>query len=224
MKIRGVMGLLCFVGLTTGGCVMSSTYNGTVAELYAVRSELDRTKTQSLEFAEQVRELEEHQAVLSRQMEATSSAVRETSQQMEAERKVLQERLAKLTRLVGQLTSQQYSLRQALQRAKEDQAPLQASVDRYRVNMGGADEPIAAPVAPLKTAPNAILEAVPAPSAPPSVMQDPVPNQAAVAPANPSAAMPKAQPVGQQSSGPVEEGWLSTIKGWVVSIWQSIFS
>ena len=228
MKIRhAIAGLFCLAGLTTAACVMPSTYNGAVADLYAVKSELDRTKTQSQELAEQVSELEEHKVVLSRQMEATSSALHEAMQQMDAERNVLQERLSKLNRLVSQLTIQQHNLRQALQRAKEDQVPLQASVDRYKFTLGEADELRASLFPPLNAAANATVETTPAPSAPASVTQDPAPSPAAMAPAAPSDsadAKPKAQPAGKQSSGSVEEGWLSTLKGWVVSIWQSIFS
>lgn len=227
MKIRdATAGMLCFVGLTTGACVMPSAYNGAVADLYAVKSELDRTKTQSQELAEQVRELEEHKVVLSRQMEATSSALHDAMQQMDAERHVLQERFSKLNRFVSQLTAQQHSLRQALRRAKEDQVPLQASVDRYKPTLGEADQLRASLFPPLNAVADATAKTSLPPPAPASVTQDPVPSPAAMAPAassDPAAATPKAQPVGKQSSGPVEEGWLSTLKGWVVSIWQSIF-
>src|ERR1041385_6765620 len=58
MKIRATTaGMLCFVVLTTGACVMSSTYNEAVADLDATKAEVDSTRTQSKVLTEQVNEL-----------------------------------------------------------------------------------------------------------------------------------------------------------------------
>lgn len=224
MKIRtATAGLLCLASLTTGACVMPGTYHEAVADLQATKAELDRTRTQSQGLTEQVRELEEHKVLLARQMEATSSALEEATQQMEAERNVSQERLNKLNRLVSQLIAQQHNLRQVLRRAKEEQVPLQASVDRYKANFGET-EGLHASLFPPPIAPaNETVETALAPPAPAPVPQDPAPSPAVTTPADPASAQPKA-PAGKQPSGPVDEGWLSTIKGWVVSLWQSIFS
>lgn len=223
-KIRtATFGLLCLAALTTGACVMPSTYNEAVADLHATKAELDRTRTQSQGLTEQVRGLEEHKVVLARQMEATSSVLQEATQQMEAERNVSQERLSKLNRLVSQLTAQQHNLRQALQRAKEEQVPLRTSVDRYKANLGETEGLRASLFPPPSALANETVETALAPPAPAPVPQDPVPNPALPTPADPTATHQKA-PAVKQPSGPVEEGWRSTLKGWVVSLWQSIFS
>ena len=108
MKIHTVtVGMLCFVALTAGACVMPSTYDETIANLDATKGELDRTKTQSKLLVEQVNELEQHKATLARQMEAASSALQQATQQMRAERAASQARLNRLTRAINQLATQQ---------------------------------------------------------------------------------------------------------------------
>jgi hypothetical protein len=44
------------------------------------------------------------------------------------------------------------------------------------------------------------------------------------APTDPAAVNPKPQPPNKQTSEPAEDDWLSTLKGWVIAFWQSIFS
>jgi hypothetical protein len=126
--------------------------------------------------------------------------------------------------MISQLTAQQNSLRYALQRENKAQPRLHAIVEQFRSQLGQTDGP-EAPVSPTpvnhtgqpaETAPPAqvLAQTVPAPK--PTVMTP-------AAPANPTAANPKPPLANKQTSEPVEENWLSTLKEWVFSLLLSIF-
>lgn len=228
MKIHtATAGMLCLATLTTGACVTQSTYDAAVAELAATKAELDSTKTQSQGLIEQVNEFQQHKINLAKQMEDASSALQQAKQEMETEHTASQERLSKLNGMIGQLIARQNSLRQALQRAQEEQVSLQASVDRYQSGHGEVDGPATVLFPPPIARSNEPAETVLAPPTPAPVPQEPVPKSTVTPPApstGPTASTLKPQPAQKQTSAPVEEGWLSTIKGWVVSLWRSIFS
>ena len=60
MKIHtATAGMLCLAALTTGACVMPSTYDEAVADLEATKAELDSSRTQSQVLTEQVSELQQ---------------------------------------------------------------------------------------------------------------------------------------------------------------------
>ena len=228
MKIHILtVGLLCFATLTTSGCVASSIYDAAVADLETTKAELASTRAQAQGLTEQVSALEERKSLLARQMEAASSALQQAKQQIEDERTALQERLSKLNRTISQLTVQQSGLRYGLQRATEEQARLQSSVDRYQSTPSEAEgfrsSLAPPPIAPAGEQPGAAL----APSAPVPVPNEPASQPtvtAPPAPADQTAANPTKQPVHKQIAEPVEEGWLPALKEWVISLWRSIFS
>lgn len=228
MKIHtATVGMLCLAALTTSACVTQSTYDAAVADLAATKAELDSTKTQSQGLIEEVNEFQQHKINLARQMEDASSALQQAKQEMETEHTASQERLSKLNGMIGQLIARQTSLRQALQRAQEERVSLQASVEKYQSGHSGVDGPAAVLFPPPIPRSNEPAETVLAPPAPAPVPQEPVPRSTVTPPApstGPTASTPKPQPVQKQTSEPIEEGWLSTIKGWVVSLWRSIFS
>jgi hypothetical protein len=222
MKIHtATVGMLCLAALTTGACVTQSTYDTAVADLAATKAELDSTKTQSQGLIEQVNEFQQHKINLARQMEDASSALQQAKQEMETEHTASQERLSKLNGMISQLIARQNSLRQSLQRAQEEQVSLQASVDKFQ---SGPSKPLFPPPIARSTEP---AETVIAPPIPGPVPLEPVPKPTVTPPspsAGPTPSTPKPQPVQKKTSEPTEEGWLSTIKGWVVSLWRSIFS
>ncbi len=229
MKIHtATVGLLCLTTLTIGGCVASSTYDTTVADLEATKGELKIARTQSVLLTEQVSELEQRNNDLARQMQAALSELQQAQQEMDAEHKVRMERLSKLNHTIAQLTAQQNSLRYGLKRATEEQARLQSAVDRYNPPLGEADEVSASflppPIAPTNEQAGTAL----APSAPAPVPNAPAPQQTVTTQASPAAPTaanpPKQQPAGKQTAAPVEEGWLPTLKGWIIALWRSIFS
>lgn len=228
MKIHtATAGMLCLAALTTGACVIPSTYDEAVADLEATKAELDSTRTQSQVLTEQVSELQQLKIDLARQIEAASLALQQAKQKMQTEHTLSQERLSKLNRTISQLTAQQNRLRYALQRANEEQPALQSIVGRYTSKLGEADGS-RAPLSPPPIAPtNEQAETALAPPAQVAAQSDPAPKPTVptpVAPADSTTANPKPQPANKQTSEPVEEGWLSTIKGWVISLWQSLFS
>jgi hypothetical protein len=220
-------GMLCLVALTTGACVMRSTYEAAVADLEATNAEVGRTRTQSQALTEQVSELQQIKANLARQIEAASSAVQEAKQEMETEQTTLQERLSKLNRTISQLIAQQNNLRSAIQRAKEERPALQSSVERYKSSMGDGDGP-RAPRFPAPGASTSEQDPIAlTPSAQVPAPNNPASNGTLTAPAvpvDPAAAAPQSRSANKQTPEPVEEGWLSALKGWVLSIWHSIFS
>jgi ABC-type transporter Mla subunit MlaD len=220
-------GMLCLATLTTGACVTRSTYAVAVADLEATKAELDSIHIQSQVLTDQVSELQQLKIDLASQMETATSAVQQAKQKMEAEHAASQKQLSTLHRMIRQLAAQQNSLRYALQRANAARPPLQSLVERYRSELGEA----AGPGAPLSPPP---VERTDQPAktalAPPgqvAVQTDPAPNPTVTTPAappNPTAANPTPQPTNKPSSEPVKADWLSMLKGWIISLWRSIFS
>ena len=228
MKIHtATAGMLCLTALTTGACVMSSTYGKAVADLEATRAELHSTRTQSQALTEQVSELQQLKTDLAGHMEAASSALQRAKQRIKTEQTVSQERLSKLIQIINQLTAEQNRLRYALQRANEERPALQSVVERYKSKLGEADGP-RAPLSPPPSAPtNEPAETALAPPAQVAAQTDPAPKPTVTtpaAPADPTAVNPKPQPANKQTSEPVEDDWMSKLKGWIISLWQSIFS
>lgn len=228
MKIRtATAGMLCLTVLTTGACVMPSTYDKAVADLAVTRAEVDSARTQSQAFIEQVNELEELKVDLARRVEAASSALQLAKQRIKAERTVSQERLSKLSWTIGQLTAQQNRLRYALQRANEEQPALQSMVETYKSKVSEANG-FGASRSPSSVAPvNEQTQAAIVPPAQVTAQADSAPKPTVTAPAapvNPTPANRPPQPANNQPPEPVDNDWLSTLKGWILSFWQSIFS
>jgi hypothetical protein len=220
-------GMLCVAILTTGACVTRSTYDATVADLEATKAELDNTGTQSQVLTKQVGELQQLQIDLARQLETARSALQRAKQQMGAEHTVSQERLSKLTRTLRQLTAQENNLRYVLNRATEEQVRLQSIVNRFTSKAGEAEGP-RVPLSPPPIAhSNEPAEPTLAPPAQGAAQTDPLPHPTVTTPvvsADQTAANPKPQPANNQTSEPVDDDWLSLLKGWAISLWRSIFS
>jgi len=220
-------GMLCLTALTTAACVTSSTYNKAVADLAATRAEIASARTESQALREQVDELQQVQTDLAGRVEAASSALELAKQQVKAERAISQERQSKLAWAIGQLAAQQNRLRYALQRANEERPALQSVVERYKTKLSEV-QGLSASLTPSQTARGnqqpAAAVAVPAQVA---AQADSAPKPAVTppgAPANPATANRSPQPANSPPPEPVENDWLSMIKGWIMSIFQSIFS
>ena len=228
MKIHtATAGMLCLATLTTGACVMPSTYDVAVADLEATKAELDSTSIQSQVLTEQASQLQQLKIDLASQMEAASSAVQQAKQKMEAKHAASQKRLSTLNRMISQLAAQQNSLRYALHSANTARSVLQSLVERYRSKLGEADGPRAPLSPPPVERTDQPAETALAPPAQVAAQTDPAPKPTVTTPAasaDPTAANPTPQPANKPTYKPVEENWLSMLKGWIISIWRSIFS
>jgi hypothetical protein len=176
-------------------------------------------------LTEQISELEQLKADLSGRVEAASSALELAKQKMKAERTLSQERFSKLAWAIGQLTAQQNRLRYALQRANEERPALQSVVERYKSQLGEADglRASVSPIVPSSQQPGVGV----APPAQVTAQTDPAPKATVTAPpasVNPAPASQNTQPPNKQLPEPIDSDWLSLFKGWIMSLWQSIFS
>jgi uncharacterized protein (DUF3084 family) len=203
--------LLCGAILAASGCVTQSKYTSAVADLEATKGELDSTRVQVRVLTEQVNELQQHNIDLSRQMETVSSEIQRAAQQMRVEHVALQTRLSNLNRIINQLIAQQSRLRYALKRAYEEQPMLESLVEKYKSKVSEADGSSTPPSSlPIGSA-NQQAETALAPSGQVATQTDP------------AAANPKPSPVDKQPSEPVEDDWLSLLKGWIISLWRVLF-
>jgi hypothetical protein len=228
MKIHVLtVGFLCVATLAAGGCVTRSTYDGAVADLEATKVELDSTRVQVRVLTEEVSELQQRKLDFSRQMEAVSSELQRATQQMKAEHAALQARLSKLNRIISQLIAQQSRLRYALKRAYEEQPMLESIVEKYKSKLSATDGSSAPPSSlPIEGA-NQQAETALAPSGQVATRTDPALKPTVTTPttsADPTAVNPKPSPVNKQPSESVEDDWFSLLKGWIISLWRSIFS
>lgn len=224
-KIRtAAVGMLCLTTLTTGACVTRSTYDIATADLGATKTELYSARTEMQGLTQQVNVLQERQSDLEKQKEIASSALQQATKGMKIERAASHKRVSTLNRSIQQLTTQQKSLRYVIKRASKEQVTLQSTVDNYTSQLDSIEalhasttpQPAAVTNEPVKTplVPPA-LTAVSNELAPkPTVMTT-------AAPVNQSVATPKL-PARIQPPEPVEEDWLSFLKNWIASLWQSV--
>jgi alanyl-tRNA synthetase len=220
------VGMLCLAILSSTACVTRSTYNIAAAELEARKAELDSTNSQSQALAEQVGELEQHKVVLSRQMEAVSSVLQRAKQQAKIEHKFWQERISKLNRAISDLTAEQKKLRYILQRAKKEQPELQLLVEISKTKLDEAVRTSAPQPPPPHERINQQTQAAVAPpqgAGQTDSASKPIVTTAATS-VDPNATDQKMAPRNKPIPEPVEDDWLSIIKEWAASIWQSIFS
>jgi cell division protein FtsB len=217
-KIRtAAIGMLCLATLTTGACVTQSTYDTAAADLEAAKAELHSTNAQTQELTQQVSDLQQRKSDLAKQMVVATLALDRATKEMKAERTASQKRLSNLNRTITQLTSQQKSLRDGFKRATKEQARLQSVVDSQTpilVEANGLNTPSVSPVEPALVTP--ALTPVQNESAPKPTLT------ATAAPVNQPATNAKPQSAVNQPPEPVEEDWLSFLKNWIASLWQSV--
>ncbi len=211
--------MLCLATLTTGACVMRSTYDKTVDDLEATQAELSSTRAESKLLTDQVSELQQLKIEFGTHIEAAGSALQHAKQKMEAERAALQKRLSTLNSMIRQLNAQQNSLRYALLRESKAQPALQSIVEEYKSKLGETGGPGAPRSTSSVERTDQPAKTALAPPAQVAAQTDPAPKPTVTTPAN-----PRPQPANKPTSEPVEENWLSMLKGWIISIWRSIFS
>jgi hypothetical protein len=209
--------------LLTGGCVMQSTYDAALQEGITAKAELERAKDEYNALLRQVREMERVNADVVREAEAATSALQQAKDDAEHERQQAEQRIARMQQKAVQASKQQRSLQYEITVAKENAAALQEIVDGYQRKVrDGAGIAPASPPAPEPAVhkpfdPSTIPVPQDLPAAPAVTPPNPVPPPPAPAPA------PAPSPA-KTSQPPPDEGWVSSIKNWLMSLWQSIFS
>jgi hypothetical protein len=221
MKRQAAILAICFVTAGAGGCVKKSTYEAVVQEAEFNRTELEVAKEEQKALARQVSLLEKQNAERMQDAEATVAAAQAMKSEAEKQQRSAEEQQARLKQKLVQLGRQQGALRGELAMAKENTAALQEMVEVYQKKVSelrGAGPASSAPE--VARAPEPFN---PATLPPPEAL--PVPKPALESPAAPAATPPATTPPpAPQAPEPEEQGWLSTIKGWVVSLWRSVFS
>ena len=201
------IGMLCLATLSTGACVTQSTYDTAAVDLKAAKAELHSTSAQTQELTQQVSDLQQRKSDLAKQMVVATLALDQATKEMKAERTASQKRLSNLNRTIKQLTSQQKSLQGGFKRATNEQARLQSVVDSQTPILAEANGLSASSVPPAEPAKTAIV----------TPKHTPVPNESALKPALTATAAPVNQP-----PEPVEADWLTFLKNWIASLWQSV--
>lgn len=222
--------LFCLAALMASGCVRKSTYDEALADKEGAKAELQSIKAEQQRLSEQVKVMEPLTQEATKEAEAAAAALQRAKDDAEAERKIGEERLARLTRAINQLTAQQHSLKEALQREKAERPALQVTVDKYRAKLDDTEGFRTPTIPPSATQFPGSMGIPPAP--PSSSPADLVPAPTAAAPPAPAVASPapstsqptSRQPVSRQAAEPVDEGFFSALKGWLVSLWRSVFS
>jgi ABC-type transporter Mla subunit MlaD len=219
------IGMLCITTLTIGACVSQSTYKTATVDLEAAKAELNSARTETEELTQQVNELQQHKSDLAKQMVVASSALDQARKVMKAEHAVSQKRLSSLTRSIQQLTTEQKKLRYAVKHATKEQTRLQSAVESHRSQLAEAERISASPVSSPPQPANEPAKTAVAPPAQSPVPAEPAPKPTvitAAAPVNQPAVAPKPPLANNPPPEPVEEDWLSFLKNWIASLWQSV--
>jgi len=216
-----ILWLCCATMLTSGGCVMKSTYDAAVQASEATKSELDRAREEQKLLARQVSQMERLNAEALRDAEATTAAVQQSKDDTERQRQLAEEQIAKLKQRIAQLTKQHGAVQYELAVATENTAALQELVEVYqRKARDSAGAGVPTSPLPETTASKPFDPAtIPTP-------QDLPPPTPALEPSKPVAApAPQPPPVSQNPAAePKDSGWLSGVKEWFISLWRSVFS
>ena len=216
ISIAGASSIL-FVMIVAGGCVMQSTYDAAVQDALTTKTDLARALEEQKTLTRQVSDMELRNADAVRDAETAAAALRQAQDEADLERQQIEHQLARLRQKAAQAAKQQHALKYELTVAKENGAALQEMIDVYerKLRNGGvtpsADEPaVHKPFDPSTIPVPQDLPPAPAASAPQPL---PTPTPAAAPQTSPAKA--------PHPSG--DEGWFTSIKNWLVSLWQSVF-
>jgi hypothetical protein len=197
------------------GCVMQSTYEAAVQEGLTTRSELVQALEEQKALTRQVSDLELRNAEARREAEITVAALRQAQDEADDERQQTEQRLAALQQKATQAAKQQRALKYELTVAKENGAALQELIDVYQRKVRDrASSSTGEPAAPKVFDPSTIPVPQDLPPAPAVTPPQPAPPPMPAPAAHPVNAPPPAS----------DEGWFSSIKGWLLSLWRSVFS
>lgn len=210
--------LLCLLFIPALGCVAESTYQAVQTDIEESRASLAAMKTElsQLTFeAEKLQELNQQQ----NEVLADRLARLKVEQDEEAAwHKQIVDRTDALTRKLNALQSQRRWMTRGIEEAIAQQGELERLVADYKSKL---EDTRVLPESVITTMSRPSDQASggnepslsgPASSVPPST----------IAPSTPSSPPPDPTPV--RPTKPKEESWLSSLKGWLGSIWSRIFS
>lgn len=224
MTRTSMVTLIAFAATTFGGCfVTKGKYEEAVADLNGAKAELESTKAQQQRLAQDVASLEAETQEATKNAEAAAASLQQAKDDVEAERKATEDRIAKLKRTIAHLTVAQSTLREALALAKKETPALNSAVETYKAKLD--DEGMRSPSFPPPpvASPNERLDTASGPRTfPPPEVTPPPPTVPPPAPAE--TPKPAPQPPVAKKVEPVDDSFLGAIKGWLVSLWRSVFS
>src|SRR5687767_14176645 len=211
--------LACCTLLPLSGCVMQSTYDAAVQEGMATKTELDRVREEHNQLTRLVSELERLNEDTLREAETTVAAVQRAKEDAEHERLANEQYHSKLKQRIVQSAKQHNALQYEITVAKENTAALQELIDGYQRKVRDGSSPgqltrAAEPAVHKPFDPSTIPPPQDLPTAP--AVEPPKPAAVGTPPPPPS-------PVTRLPE-PVDSDWFTSIKNWLASLWQSVFS
>ncbi|BCA56400.1 exported protein of unknown function [Nitrospira sp. KM1] len=220
LKPYRMVWLIALTVISCTGCVKRSTYDDVQVQLDVTKTEIEIARTEKQVLAEQIKMLQIEGQELTKKAESATAETRKAREGAAAEQQITEGTLTKLKRSVAQLTATRNSLRHALEGARREAAALQSSAEAYK-NRLSHEERIRTP---FSSAPET---SEPTPAIPPPttvVPKTPAEPQSAVTTASASTVGSDSPRTAKTSPLPAEEGFVATIKGWLLSLWHSVFS
>jgi hypothetical protein len=201
-------------------CVKESTYQAVQMEIAEHRSALTAAKEDVNQLTAQAARLKEVNQDQERNVIELLEALQKEKDAETRWQKQVREKTDALVARLNVMQNQQRWLARETEHAVKEQATLEELVAKYKGQLQNSvlsPEPVIAPaprdVGPTVSQPTAITPPIPTP--PPAVSPAPPPPQPE----------PPPLPIRQKPTPePEDEGWFSTFKGWLGSIWRMIFS
>jgi hypothetical protein len=201
-------------------CVKESTYQAVQMEIAEHRSALMAAKDDVNQLTAEAARLKEVNQDQERNVIELLEALQKEKDAETLWQKQVRQKTDALVARLNVMQSQQRWLARETEHAVKEQATLEELVAKYKGQLQNSvlsPEPVISPTArdigPTVSEPAAITPPVPTP--PPAVSPAPAPPQPEPAP----------PPVRQTPTPePQDEGWFSTFKGWLGSLWKMIFS
>ncbi len=209
-----VLGLIM---ASTLGCVKQSTYDAVQAEVTEARTTVASTQQEITQLTAQLTRLHEvsrlEEGLMNESVEALKKE-QETDIQWQTQAR---ERMDSLVARLNALQQQRRWLDRETENAVSTQQELEAKVAALKSDLDGRAFMPESAVAPATRDASSTMTTPTATSSAPAVSPQTI---------TPSPEPPKATPPPTPRPHPIpqDESWFSTIKGWLGSVWRSIFS
>ena len=212
--------LFCLAVISVTACVKESTYEAVQTEIAGTRKQLAATKDEMSPLTAQAARLQQTKQEQERNIGDLLEALEKEKDAEVLWQKKVREKTDALVARLNAMQGQQRWLARATEHAVKEQATFEALVAKYKGQLQDSvmsPEPVTQPAQremdQTASQPTTLTVSAPAPSLAVSPVSPP-PEQEPV----PQAARQKPTPE------PQDESWLSTIKGWLGSLWRMIFS